>query len=321
MSDNKKYMIKNLLSRLPFLNKGKGYTNYIGLVVQLDKVIAVNLAFKQEQWLMVAHKTVSYTNDSQLSESITHCIDELDVECAQVAIVLPSHLYQIVQMDKPSLSVEEIKQSLPWTVKDLVTIPAESIIADFIENPIKQAGQEKISVFAANKTLLMPIIKAVHKSKAELELITCEEFVLTNLLAVDTSAHLIVYQDAGLEPSIQIVRDGCLLFSRRLRGFSRLPTMSIEDLSMGLLDSFSLELQRSIDFFESQLKQPPLKSLQLYLPSDHLDQIVEQLKVHFPVKVTTLQRHLACCAGQDESLHFAISAAMEMIGGENEATH
>ena len=321
MSDNKKYMIKNLLARLPFFNKGKGYTNYIGLVVQLDKIIAVNLELKQEQWLMVAEKTVSYTNDSQLSESITQCINDLDIERAQVAIVLPAHLYQIVQMDKPNLSVEEIKQSLPWTVKDLVTIPAESIIADFIENPIKQGGQEKISVFAANKTLLMPIINAVHKSKAELELITCEEFVLTGLLEVDTAAHLIVYQHEGQEPSIQIVRDGCLLFSRRLRGFSRLPTMSIEDLSMGLLDSFSLELQRSIDFFESQLKQPPLKSLQLYLPSEHLEQVVEQLKVHFPVKVTTLQRHLSPCIGQNESLHFAISAAMEMIGGENEATH
>lgn len=321
MSDNKKYMIKNLLARLPFFNKGKGYTNYIGLVVQLDKIIAVNLELKQEQWLMVAEKTVSYTNDSQLSESITQCINDLDIERAQVVIVLPAHLYQIVQMDKPNLSVEEIKQSLPWTVKDLVTIPAESIIADFIENPIKQGGQEKISVFAANKTLLMPIINAVHKSKAELELITCEEFVLTGLLEVDTAAHLIVYQHEGQEPSIQIVRDGCLLFSRRLRGFSRLPTMSIEDLSMGLLDSFSLELQRSIDFFESQLKQPPLKSLQLYLPSEHLEQVVEQLKVHFPVKVTTLQRHLSPCIGQNESLHFAISAAMEMIGGENEATH
>ncbi|PAJ75983.1 hypothetical protein CJF42_01725 [Pseudoalteromonas sp. NBT06-2] len=314
-------MIKNLISRLPFFNRGKSDTNYIGLVVQLDKIIAVNLEFKQEQWLIVAEKTVSYTNDSQLIESITICINDLDVDYAKMAIVLPVHWYQIVQMDKPNLSVDEIKQSLPWTVKDLVTIPAESIIADFIENPIMQSGQERISVFAANKSLLMPIIKAVHKSKAELELITCEEFVLTSLLEVDTAAHLIVYQHAGQEPSLQIVREGCLLFSRRLRGFSRLPNMSMEDLSMGLLDSFSLEIQRSIDFFESQLKQPPLKSLQLYLPSEHLEQIVEQLKVHFPVKVMSIQRHLACCAGQDESLHFAISAAMEMIRSENEATH
>ena len=314
-------MIKNLLSRLPFMKKGKNGTNYIGLVVQLDKIIAVHLAFKQEQWLLVSAKTVSYTNDSQLSESISKCINELDFDCVQLALVLPPHLYQIVQMDKPNLSIEEIKQSLPWTVKDLVTIPAESIIADFIENPIKQAGQEKISVFAANKTLLMPIINAVHKSKASLELITCEEFVLAGLLKVDTAAHLVVYQHLGQEPSIQIVRDGSLLFSRRLRGFSRLPTMSVEDLSMGLLDSLSLELQRSIDFFESQLKQPPLKSLQLYLPSEHLEQIVEQLKVHFPVKVTQIQRHLTPCIGQEESLHFAISAAMELIGSNNETTH
>lgn len=97
--------------------------------------------------------------------------------------------------------------------------------------------------------------------------------------------------------------------------------MSVEDLSMGLLDSLSLELQRSIDFFESQLKQPPLKSLQLYLPSEHLEQIVEQLKVHFPVKVTQIQRHLTPCIGQEESLNFAISAAMELIGSNNETTH
>ncbi|SFD66154.1 hypothetical protein [Pseudoalteromonas denitrificans] len=314
-------MIKNLLSRLPFLTKGKNNTNYIGLVIQLDKVIAVSLELKQDQWLVVAENIISYNNESELSTSITLCIDGLDVEVAKVAVVLPSHMYQIVQMDKPNLSLNEIKQSLPWTVKDLVTIPAESIIADFIENPIKQGGQEKISVFVANKTILMPIINSVQKSKAELEHITCEELALTGLLEIESAANLIVYQQLGQEPSIQIIREGSLVFSRRLRGFTRLPSMAMEDLSMGLLDSFSLEVQRSIDFFESQLKQPPLKSLQLHLPCEHLPEIVEQLKVHFPVKVMEFKSHLPHCMGQNEQLHFSISAVMELIGSENEATH
>ena len=104
-------------------------------------------------------------------------------------------------------------------------------------------------------------------------------------------------------------------------GFSRLSDMSLEDLAHGMLDSFSLEVQRSIDFFESQLKQPPLKSILIRLPSACLSDIVAQLGQYFPVKVHAFKSELPICQGHEEQYHFAIAAAAELIEGGNEESH
>ncbi len=314
-------MIKHLLAKLPFFSAHKNIDSYIGLVVGLNHLTAVRLQKKQEQLLVTENKSFVLTNESEFSRNITHFIDELREDNTQVAVVLPNHMYQIVQMDKPSLTDEEIKKSLRWTVKDLVTIPVENIVADYVDNPIKQGFQDKITTFVANKALLMPIINGIEKSHAELSKITSEELVLAGLVAMDNAAHLIIHQHKEQEPSIQIIKDGALVFTRRLRGFSLLSSLTIEELKAGLLDNFSLEIQRSIDFFESQLKQPPLKTLQLFLPSEVLPQIIEQLTQHFVVKVTGFEPGLAHCSGQKENFYFAIGAAMELTGRENEVTH
>ena len=73
--------------------------------------------------------------------AIATCTNEVCAEVCPVNLVVPHYFYQIVQMDKPMLSDEEIIQSLPWTTKDLVDIPPENIVADFIDYPIIQPMQ------------------------------------------------------------------------------------------------------------------------------------------------------------------------------------
>ena len=39
-----------------------------------------------------------------------------------------------------------------------------------------------------------------------------------------------------------------------------------EELAVGITDSLSVEIQKSVDFFERQLKQPPVKTIKVLLP-------------------------------------------------------
>lgn len=87
------------------------------------------------------------------------CINEVSTDVCGVNLVIPHYFYQIVQMDKPNLSDEEIIQSLPWTTKDLVDIAPENIVADFIDYPITLPMQSsKMNVFITNKLQLLPFI-------------------------------------------------------------------------------------------------------------------------------------------------------------------
>ena len=111
--------------------------------------------------------------------AIATCTNEVCAEVCPVNLVVPHYFYQIVQMDKPMLSDEEIIQSLPWTTKDLVDIPPENIVADFIDYPIVLPMQSsKMNVFITNKLQLMPFIDSFSKIKPVLRAMTSEEMIL-----------------------------------------------------------------------------------------------------------------------------------------------
>ena len=72
-------------------------------------------------------------------------------------------------------------------------------------------------------------------------------------------------QEAGEEIILNIVKDGHLYISRRLKGFENLAAFSAEELRMGVLDGLCIQIQRSMDFFESQLRQPPVRKVVLHI--------------------------------------------------------
>ncbi|MFB0998648.1 MAG: hypothetical protein QMC13_00235 [Colwellia sp.] len=79
-------------------------------------------------------------------------------------------------------------------------------------------------------------------------------------------ACLMVCQQPNEEIILLIVKQGKVFFSRRLRGFAQIATKTEEELSFGIVDNLNLEIQRSTDYFERQLKQAPIRSIEVIVP-------------------------------------------------------
>lgn len=182
-------------------------------------------------------------------------------------LVLAPDFYQLVQLDKPELSEEEMLQALPWQVKDLVSISPEDIIADYIDLPVHSAQQAKINVVVASLSWLKQLVQQVTQSGQQLLTIQPEEWLALRLVKPTASATMLVIHQPEQEVLIQIVREGVLYFSRRTRGLGRMHLYSESELRNGELDRLQLELQRSMDYFESQLKQPPVRDIRLLMPN------------------------------------------------------
>ncbi len=305
-------MIKALLSRFKAFSGGAKSDRMLGIALYKTQM-QIAVLVKRKHWTVEKSLSQDVQNNEYAAtlESVlkTHATDG-----TQVHLVLASHMYQTVQMEKPQLPDEDIKRSLPFTAKDLVALEPNNILADFIDVPIKQNMQkDKILVFAGNKQQIMPLINVVHDSKATLARVTCEETALLQLFEQASSAIGVVIQHPGAEPNLYIIRDGAVVFIRHLRGFINLPNLSMEEIKMGLLDNLSLELQRSIDFFESQLKQPPLKAIKLTLASAENEAIAKGLSEFLPVKVEPLVPDSPLCVGRNLIESFAIAAASDDI--------
>jgi MSHA biogenesis protein MshI len=208
------------------------------------------------------------TLDSGTIQSLDQLISgqSFDAPPSSCQLVVGPSYYHIVQVDRPRVEEAEMAQALSWAIKDLVPIPPEQMILDYFELPVQPSGADKINVVCSDLQKLKPLVDALHKAKLPLQGIGVDELNLPKLFPLVDEAQLLLIQQAGEELLLLIVKQGQLYFSRRIRGYDQLATMGQEELLAGVMDNLSLEVQRSLDYFESQLRQAPVKQILVALP-------------------------------------------------------
>ena len=198
------------------------------------------------------------------STQLTQLLSDAELS-GHAHLVLNDQQTQVVQVDKPSVPEAEICGALKWQIKDLVTIAPDNMILDYFDGPVLSSGKEKINVVCASLSELKSLVPIINQDNVELLSITTQEFAFANLLEKKKEACLLVCQQPNEEIVLLIVRDGQLHFHRRLRGFAQIANKNEEELSSTVIDNLSLEIQRSTDYYERQLKQAPIKELLVLL--------------------------------------------------------
>ncbi|ASP47417.1 hypothetical protein [Cognaticolwellia beringensis] len=204
---------------------------------------------------------------NSIAKALKHLVSaqSFSGRCHLVLANVHSH---IVQVDKPNVPIDEMNAALKWQIKDLVSIAPENMVLDYFDGPTLAGGHEKINVVCVAKNDLIELVTVLTDEQLNIDSITTEEFAFASLLPVQEDAVLLVCQQPNEEINILIVKNGRLFFSRRLRGFTQIANKSEDELSMGVIDALSLEIQRSTDYFERQLKQAPIKTIEVLLPID-----------------------------------------------------
>lgn len=234
----------------------------------------------------------------------SHHIDE-----GQCHIVLSAQQSQIVQVDKPNVPDAEINAALKWQVKDLVNFSPDNMVVDYYDGPTLVSGAEKINVVCAEKSSLKEMVAQLLDDGFTVKSITTEEFAFASLVPVTEAATLLICQQPNEEILLLIVKNGQLFFFRRLRGFMQISSKNEDELTMGVIDALSLEVQRSTDYFERQLKQAPIQSIQIIVPMATEAFLARKLaeNTNVPVELLVLPE------GQDMQREFAATIGATML--------
>jgi MSHA biogenesis protein MshI len=206
----------------------------------------------------------------------------------QCHLVLAPGQNQMVQIDKPNVPEVEVLEALKWQIKDLVSYPPEDMTLDYFDGPILSGGVAKINVVCASKEELTKLVKPLTKDDLSLKTITTEEFAFAALVESKEDACLMVCQQPNEEIVLLIVKQGQLYFTRRLRGFAQIADKSEDELAFGIIDNLSLEIQRSTDYFERQLKQAPIRSIEVIVPIKNEAFLARKLAEYTNVAVNIL---------------------------------
>ncbi|MFT6989352.1 MAG: MSHA biogenesis protein MshI [Paraglaciecola sp.] len=193
----------------------------------------------------------------------------------QCNIALSISKYQLLQLDRPAVEDSELNQALQWTVKEQLFSDDELTI-DYFDPPA--ANVKKLNVVAIGTKDIIEIRDGILKAGLALHIIGVEELAICNLLTPSDGAIITLKQEQGGQLSLNIIKRNQLFFSRRLRGYENLASFSQEELKIGVVDNLSLEIQRSMDYFESQLRQAPVKKVYISLNTLHEDALADMIK-------------------------------------------
>ncbi|WHF55160.1 pilus assembly protein PilM [Shewanella xiamenensis] len=247
-------MDKGLFARLAFW-RAKQTGVALGVYVCADKLWVYAPATERlhEQWVSFELQQDQWQSVfAELASTFPHAALQITLSCGR---------YQLLVADKPNVDSEELSQALIWSIKDMVNIPVPQIHLDYFESPLPS---NKLNVVVVDKDKLINMVQAISEQGLTVLGISIEELAMTNLFIDDNQARLVVSHHSGQELLLTVVKQGLLYMQRRVRGFSQLDKAEVDELNYGLADNLSLEIQRSMDYFESQLRQPPVNSIELF---------------------------------------------------------
>ena len=252
----------------------------------------------------------------------SHSYDKLGLKQAPVTLVLATGQYQAVSVDRPDVPEQDIAASLAFQLGELVDLAPEDMVTDYYELAYQPSGQNKVVAVVGNKPQLTDWVQAIIDAEWEPEVISISELELRKLHSPSARANLCVYP---LERGylVQIYHQGKLCFSRALNGLASINDYSKEEIELGALEPLATELQRSMDYYESQLRQAPVKEIMLAISHPQLDAVSKALSDLLAVPVTrfTYEDWMnELCEGDFTDLIAFAAAKPEPTAGQEQGT-
>lgn len=276
-------------SMLPaFLQKlfnGSAIQYHVGIAIYKDVVRVVMLHSDENGLSLHKYFDVPCGSEEVLPKVLESTIEKYDLDASAIAIVLPSHRTQSTQIELSELPDQDTQQALPWKLKDLINIPPQDMICDYIDMPLQPFGQTpKAQIIATSRSYLETILAPFHESDTKVSQIFTEQFAVAKLQTSADTAQLVFLQHAKSDAIILILKNQQICFARKVRGSESLTSMSADMIRAGGTDNVAVEIQRSIDYYESQLKQPPIKNVFVALDGENVQLIIDAFDLSLPVK-------------------------------------
>ena len=283
-----------------------------------------------------AHVSTTHSGEPQLS----HCqfipgsdfetravglrsfVDTHGLAGSPVNYVLSPHLYHLLQVEPPQVPDEELNEALRWRVKDLINFDIEEAVLDSFPLPEESFRNRAAMVYVvvAKRSVIDEAEALVKAARLELRSVDIAELALCNLLPKDEQQSqgtaLVMLQ--GSDGVLNLMREQTLYLTRNVKA-SPEQLQGGELLSNATFNHLVLEIQRSLDYYESGLAQPPATRLLLVPTGEEEPTVEEALDVSFALKAQRLDLESVLGGANQVSVQEQARCALAMAAGLREA--
>lgn len=282
----------SLLTSLTNLFTSKSECTHVASLMMTSTHLFL-LIYKQGEIKPIYLDEMEKPDNASWAQCVSQILRHETLKNAALNIVLPGDQYQLVTVDKPEAEPEDLSSVLRYAAKDYIQSNLEDVVIEYFDIPIQPFGQSKLNLIAAQRQFLERLVSISLRRCKVLNRITIDELAYKDIFMHDDSASLLVIHQPKEELLIEIVKDQQLYFFRRIRGFVNLNEFAELEIKQGAAESLSLEIQRSLDYFESQLRQLPIKRIYIATTNLHQDALIEKIGENFTIPVLPLKNRVA----------------------------
>lgn len=231
---------------------------YIGVVL-LD---ADGSAIRAQRWL-------ESSDPAERRDFLTRFVEDQECTGASAFAVLAGGQYQVQQLEIPDIPDAELAGVARFRVRDIakVSVETSAVSARRLERERESSSSDMVFVAIAEQSLVDATVALLEEAGLRPQRVVTRETAMAHLASVTPEA------DNGLAMLLVEHQGGVVTLGREHHLYlPRAHNYGVDQIqSQGALGSegLALELQRSLDFYESQIATQP--AARVYLLPTHMD--------------------------------------------------
>ncbi|MFT7472143.1 MAG: MSHA biogenesis protein MshI [Kiritimatiellia bacterium] len=250
---------------MQFFKKKAKSNSRVGVLVSSDQLAVAHMGERDNAPYLIDFERVSLQSERDAGKALSNLVKSMEIEGKQCSYVLNRKDYNLHLVEAPEVEASELRAAVRWKIKDLLDMKVEDAAIDVFQVPEDAyRGRGMVYVVAALNSKIKNIVSMVTESGLELAVIDIPELAMKNLSNsfvddTDGAAFLDLRRNGS---TMNITRNGELYLSRRINTQLDPDVMSSADWE-SVKDRLSLEIQRSLDYYESQMGQSPINKIVL----------------------------------------------------------
>lgn len=282
-----------------------------------DTVLGISLTPEHATWCLLKQtgSGPQVTQSHGLEQSFTSPAEALGaliqsraLPSAPCHICLGHQYYNLLLVDAPDVPDQELREAVRWKVKDLIAQPLERMVMDAFRLPrdAYRGRMNMLYVAVAERAVIQGIVEQCDKAAIDLMEVTINELAMASTashmdaLSERGAAFLYLNGDGG---TINLIENGALYLTRtiELGSGGGVFTGNLE-FQQDPVDNLALDVQRSLDYYESQIGKSGITALYLVSDSEEQNGWCSGLSERLPISAQLFDLAEALTVSEDNSI-------------------
>lgn len=269
-------------------NKKKGKPGLLGVSL-IDKELAlahiVNEAGQPVMHLCEHQQVASFQDAAKVLAEKVHTLGLEQVRCN---FVLAPNDYSLLLVEAPSVEKAELAAAAKWKIKDMIDKPLDQLAVTVFPVPADAYRNQRdmLYVVAADRKKIQQVVDMVIGAGLQLGSIDIPELAMRNLtvLCTDDTSGLAVMDLRHDGSLLNLSKNGSIYLTRHLSSQVADEVLSGNEWDT-VKDRLVLEIQRSLDYYESQMGQSHITRVLVAPRKQDSDALLAELNQAMSVKV------------------------------------